>query len=84
MEEHGKSLKPCPFCGGRAIQLIVPRVLNRCVWIECGSCRTSSPMFEYQADTEDMVELCKRLRETQQQAIAFWNSRASDGGTAAD
>ena len=78
MDGHGKSLKPCPFCGGRAVQIIVPKVLSRCVWIECSDCRVTSPMMEYQAIPEDVKETGKRLREAQEKAAAFWNTRAHD------
>lgn len=71
-------LKPCPFCGSTAIMLVEPKVLNRCVWVECTECKTTSPMLEYKADTDDMIELCNRLRDTQQKAAAFWNTRAHD------
>ena len=81
-------LKPCPFCGGRAVQMIQSKVLARCVWVECSECRVTSPMIEYKGDTEDVKELDAKLREARRQAAASWNTRDGDGsaecGAAAD
>lgn len=77
MGGHG-FLKPCPFCGGRAVSIVKPMTLIRCVWVECSECRTTSPKMEYKADTEDVKELDARLREARQKAAAFWNTRAND------
>lgn len=66
-------LKPCPFCGGRAIQIVEPRILVNCVWIECSSCRLTSPMIEYTAlkGTAD-----EKLHEARAQLTEYWNTRA--------
>ena len=76
-------IKPCPFCGGRAVSIVKPKILVRCVWIECSECRVTTPMLEYKSDTEDVKELDARLRETRRQVTAFWNTRAGgdDDGT---
>ena len=79
MDSHRRSLKPCPFCGGRAVMLIESRVLARCVWVECSSCKVTGPMIEYGSAWEDMALLDARLREARSQAAANWNTRAGDG-----
>lgn len=71
-------LKPCPFCGGRAIMLIESRVLARCVWVECTGCKVTGPMIEYGSAHEDIRQLDARLREARSQAAANWNTRAGD------
>lgn len=70
-------LKPCPFCGSSAVLIVEPEALSRCVWIECSSCRTTSPRIEYTA-AADMDETCRRLGEAQRQAKEFWNTRMND------
>lgn len=70
-------LKPCPFCGSGAILIVEPRVLSRCVWVECSECRTTSPMIEYQAVPDDIDETSMRLGEAQRKAKTFWNTRAT-------
>lgn len=70
-------LKPCPFCGSGAVLIVEPHALIRSVWIECSSCRTTSPRIEYTA-AEDIDETCRRLGEAQLQAKTFWNTRAHD------
>lgn len=77
MERRNGVLKPCPFCGGRAVMIIKPKVLVRCVWVECSECRVTGPMLEYKAETDDVKELDARLRETRSQAAEFWNTRAN-------
>ena len=81
-------LKPCPFCGGRAVMLIESKVLARCVWVECTGCRVTGPMIEYGSAYEDISELDAKLREARRQAAASWNTRDGDGsaecGAAAD
>lgn len=74
MRRHGV-LKPCPFCGGRAIMLIESKVLARCVWVECSSCRVTGPMIEYGSLYEDINELDARLRTARSQAAENWNMR---------
>lgn len=79
MHRRGGILKPCPFCGGRAIMLIESKVLARCVWVECSSCKVTGPMIEYGSLYEDLSELDARLRDARRQAAASWNTRAADG-----
>jgi len=70
-------LRPCPFCGSGAVLLVEPRVLSRCVWIECSDCHVTSPVFEYQGSS-DIDETCKQMGEAYRKVKAFWNKRAGD------
>ena len=81
MNSHVGVLKPCPFCGGRAVMLIESRVLARSLWVECSSCRVTGPMIEYGSTFEDFDQLDARLREARRQATTNWNTRAADGST---
>ena len=81
MSGHGVILKPCPFCGGRAAVIVEPRVLVRCVWVECGECRASTQLQEYSADVADSADdgvdlLAQRLQAARTRAAALWNARA--------
>ena len=80
MRRRGE-LKPCPFCGGRAIMLIESKVLARCVWIECSECKTTSPMLEYGAAWEDNRALDVKLRQARSKVSTFWNTRADVGSS---
>lgn len=40
MEERGK-MKPCPFCGGKAML----KGSEFCWWIECSGCEFGTPAF---------------------------------------
>ena len=59
--------------------IVEPKVLVRCVWVECTGCKVTSPMLEYSGDPNDVEGLDAKLRETRSKVTEFWNTRAGDG-----
>lgn len=56
MSETTKEVKPCPFCGGKA----VVRILQRSRYVECKSCYALSGCY---ADIDKAIEVWNRRQE---------------------
>lgn len=71
-----ESLKPCPFCGGKAKIKAVIKSYGFTIWCacECGA-RTEGfcPETSKEDDTMENIDECKK------RAIKAWNRRANDG-----
>ena len=59
-----KELKPCPFCGGKAIVLHTKSIYELPhFFVTCGSCGVETP----------------RVCKTEEQAREVWNRRSNNG-----
>lgn len=74
-----ESLKPCPFCGGRAL-VIVWKGEERMVRVECMECKCSTPgvVFSLPCTQERVRELGWQpdLETAKNAAVDAWNQRA--------
>lgn len=83
--EKCESLKPCPFCGGKAI-FRIERAMETDVKdakflfsIRCDKCGVSSPRFYSVICRVDNKGNFKALSDERQKAIADWNRRINNG-----
>ena len=60
-------LKPCPFCGGKAVMISEPYTHNRFMV----GCKDSNNVCK--------CEPCTNLFDTPEKAAEAWNRRANDG-----
>lgn len=71
-----KELKPCPFCGGKAIIKAANKKYGFAIWCQCKECyaRTDGyyPNTDNEDETIDNIESCKA------EAVEQWNRRAND------
>lgn len=72
-----EELKPCPFCGGKAIIKAVDKNYGFTIWCQCKECyaRTDGycPNTDNEDKTIDSIESCKV------RAVERWNRRAKNG-----
>lgn len=71
-----EELKPCPFCGGKAVIKAVNRNQGLTIWCQCPKCgaRTEGycPDTNKEDDTMENIEECKK------RAIEAWTRRVND------
>lgn len=60
-----KELKPCPFCGGSAVEADCN--VTKEAWVECIECKASSARIKISLD------YCAKDK-----AFEFWNKRVTD------
>ena len=71
-------LKPCPFCGGKAVVVNAP--FSGVWYIRCKSCTAMIGR-----KTKTISTVCgKEYFDTREAAEIAWNRRADDGRKAAD
>ena len=83
--EKCESLKPCPFCGGKAI-FRIERAMDTDVKyakflfsIRCDKCGVSSPRLYSVICRVDNKGSFEALSDERQKAIADWNRRINNG-----
>lgn len=83
--EKCESLKPCPFCGGKAI-FCIERAMDTDVKyakflfsIRCDKCGVSSPRLYSVICRVDDKGNFEALSDERQKAIADWNRRINNG-----
>ena len=66
-------LKPCPFCGGKAVVKATTKRIGFAIWCECSECNAKTvgyyPNIEKEDDSLANIENCKN------RAIELWNRR---------
>lgn len=70
-------LKPCPFCGGRAVlKAKTKHGIGFTIWCECSKCHSKidgyCPNIESEDNSLESIEHCKNS------AIKAWNRRADN------
>lgn len=72
-----KELKPCPFCGGKAIIKAFNKKYGFAIWCQCKECCARTDEYCPNTDNEDTaidnIESCKA------KAVEQWNRRANNG-----
>lgn len=79
------NLKPCPFCGGRALPKIVRGEKYKAVCIECEGCGARGPIIENKlitywkpcAKTEWLSQLDQAIYAHGGKLLDEWNRRAT-------
>jgi len=80
MGEHRYyDLKPCPFCGGKAIlershRAFIKAQTTRVAFVRCKECNARSGRF----NLEDYGKT-SRSQEAEQAAVDAWNKRTEEG-----
>lgn len=74
------NIKPCPFCGGRALVIVWKEGEERTVRIECVECKCSTPgiIFRLPCSPLDHVREVgwqPGLEEAKRLAVEAWNMR---------
>ena len=72
-------LKPCPFCGGRAL-VIVWKDDDRLVRVECTECKCSTPgivfrLPRFPLDSVREIGWQPGLEDAKREAVETWNRR---------
>ena len=66
-------LKPCPFCGGKAVVKATTKRIGFVIWCECEKCYAKTegycPNIENENTSITSIERCKN------DAIELWNRR---------
>ena len=70
---HEVELKPCPFCGGKAVIKAKTKEYGFTIWVECEKCNARidgfCPSIENENKSIENIENCKN------KAIELWNRR---------
>ena len=64
---NDNELKPCPFCGGKAILRNVDDAWDSSVYVECQACGASTKMWPYVFEFEEPGAVSR--------AVHNWNKR---------
>ena len=74
-----EELKPCPFCGGKAVIKAVNKSYGFTIWCQCKECSAKTEGYCPDINNEDnsleSIEKCKN------KAAKAWNRRMNDGKT---
>lgn len=77
-------LKPCPFCGGEAVVILVrpfwmlKKYHNRFVAVGCKSCYNSTSLFNAYNKTGSQLLNEAHTKNAEQKAIEAWNRRVDN------
>ena len=94
MSGFNYKLKPCPFCGGKAIFQVISNFSNNVYvgfdyTIKCSKCGcspfeklTRAEYFLSQKDGDIIIESSSQIR--QQNLVKKWNDRPTEKGGASD
>ncbi len=73
-----EELKPCPFCGKKAIIKATTKTdVGFTIWCECSSCNAKT--MGYCAYMKNENNTIDNIEQSKQHAISAWNRRANDG-----
>lgn len=88
-----ENIKPCPFCGGRALVIVWKGEHDRMVRVECCDCKCSTPGIVFQLPVSPLDHVREigwqpGLEDAKRAAVEAWNMRtgapqpqAADGET---
>ena len=66
------AIRPCRFCGGQPVILIMRQVLEANLRIQCSECKETGTVFAF-ATRRAQRDLLPGLAEARRQAVEQWN-----------
>ena len=66
-------LKPCPFCGGKAVVKATTKRIGFTIWCECEKCYAKTEGYCPNIEKEDAS--LANIEECKNNAIELWNRR---------
>jgi len=75
LEEIGRELRPCPFCGSTELELA--NTWTPSYWVECNCCGATKPGQAANWKTNDQAYDRSRHVKAAISAVDAWNSRFS-------
>lgn len=66
-------LKPCPFCGGKAVVMASTKRIGFTIWCECNKCYARTDGYVPNIKTENTS--LANIEECKNNAIKRWNMR---------
>lgn len=73
-----KELKPCPFCGGKAIIKAVDKNYGFTIWCQCKDGNCGARTAGYCPDTSNEDNSLENIERCKNKAIEAWNRRVDD------
>lgn len=76
LHSGAKKIKPCPFCGGKALPMVRKRHHPYCygvmdVFVECRTCHSRGPSFNDFRNDDSVLTMSNK-------AINAWNERVKN------
>jgi Lar family restriction alleviation protein len=69
-------LLDCPFCGGQAVQALYNHnKISNGISVRCINCGGSTERIIYQHNDVGLIEMIKRMKDSQAEAAKLWNKR---------
>ena len=73
-----EELKPCPFCGEKAIIKAVDKNYGFTIWCQCKDGNCGARTVGYCPDTNNEDNSLENIERCKNKAIGAWNRRADD------